>query len=100
MWLDRPPLCAEAQKAVRNTIDGTLKSCILICVRWYSLINIPSRAHRTQKSFLSLCSLVFAPFSADNKKNVSVCEFVSTCVRIGLLLQLYISAADRNKVCV
>ena len=49
MWLDRPPLCAQARKAVRNTIDGTLKSYILICVRCYSLINILSRAHRTKK---------------------------------------------------
>lgn len=74
MWLDRPPLCAEAQKAVRNTIDGTLKSYILICVRWYSLINILSRAHKTENPSLSF-SLVFASFSA-SKRIVFICECV------------------------
>lgn len=75
MWLDRPPLCAGAQKAVRNTIDDTLKSYILICVRWYSLINILSRAHRTQDPSLSLC-LGFASFSANNRIQFR-CECVS-----------------------
>lgn len=75
MWLDHPPLCAEAQKAVRNTTDGTLKSYILICVRWYSLINILSREHSTQNPSVSL-SLVFTSFSVSNK-NVFICECAS-----------------------
>lgn len=56
-----------AQKTVKSTIDGTLKSYILICVRWYSLINILSRVYR-------ISSLVFASFSAN--RSAFICDCV------------------------
>jgi len=64
MWLDRPPLCAKAQKTVKNTIDGTLKSYILTCVRCYLLINILVLAHGTRNISLAL-SLSFWVFADD-----------------------------------
>lgn len=103
MWLDRPPLCAEAQKAVRNTIDDTLKSYILICVRWYSLINIPSRAHRTQNPSLSF-SLFFAPpvpiIELYSYVNVCWCICTPVCVRGKKRGRQWGAEIDRTYVCV
>lgn len=40
----------RAQKTVSRAIDGALKSNILICVRWYSPINILSGVHGIPRS--------------------------------------------------
>ena len=61
-----------AQKTVKSTIDGTLKSYVLICVRWYSLINILSRAHRISHS---LCFPLFDSFSAN--RSAFICDCVA-----------------------
>lgn len=42
----------RAQKTVSRAIDGALKSYILICVRWYSPINILSGVHGISRSLL------------------------------------------------
>lgn len=63
-----------AQKTVKSTIDGTLKSYVLICVRWYSLINILSRAHRISHS---LCFPLFDSFSAN--RSAFICDCVAYC---------------------
>lgn len=70
------PLYTGAQKAVRNTIDGTLKSYILICVRWYSLINILSRARMTQNPslFLPLFFFLLSPVPV-----IRMCSYVNLC---------------------
>lgn len=40
----------RTQKTVSRAIDGALKSYILICVRWYSPINILSGVHGISRS--------------------------------------------------
>lgn len=62
MWLDRPPLCAEAQKTVRSTIDGTLKSYILICVRFYSPNKYSVQSAQHTKSLFCSLSLSLSGF--------------------------------------
>lgn len=69
-----------AQKTVRSTIDGTLKSYILICVRWYSLINILSRAYRISHS---LFPCFFASLSDNRREFMCDCvAYLYTCVRV------------------
>lgn len=66
-----------AQKTVRSTIDGTLKSYILICVRWYSLINILSRAHRISHSLFPWLSTRLVPITVLSYATVPcICAFV------------------------
>lgn len=63
-----------AQKTVKSTIDGTLKSYILICVRWYSLINILSRAYWISPSLSRSLSLF--PWFSPQSEPLEVLSYV------------------------